>query len=230
MMMKKTLFFATILIVNGITISCYSEANSAAQISTQSNKNMTNPFNLIVTNNIPEVSSYIQQSGDLNIRNSRGETLLMNAIYQNKDEIAKLLIHAGADVNAQDQMKNSPFLYAGAEGKIELVKLMLNHQPDFKIYNRYGGTALIPAAEKGHVETVRLLANTKNYPINYVNSLGWTALMEAVVLGDGGHDQAEIIKILLDAGADKTIPDKNNVSALTHAQRRGFHQIVELLK
>ena len=54
--------------------------------------------------------------------------------------------------------------------------------------------------------------------------------MEAVVLGDGGRDQVEIIKILLDAGADKNISDRHNVSALEHAQRREFNEIVKLLK
>ncbi|ALH94888.1 ankyrin repeat domain-containing protein [Acinetobacter equi] len=229
--MKRNLFLACIFAMNGVTVSCYSEANPISQnIAGESSQSVTKIFKLIDRDNIDEVKNFIQKTKDLNIKNAHGETPLMYAIYQDKFEIAKLFIQAGADVNTQDQIKNSPFLYAGAEGDTELVELMLQHQPDFSIYNRYGGTALIPAAEKGHVETVRLLANTQNYPINHVNSLGWTALMEAVVLGDGGRDQVEIIKILLDAGADKNISDRHNVSALEHAQRREFNEIVKLLK
>ena len=51
--------------------------------------------------------------------------------------------------------------------------------------NRYGGTALIPAAHHGHPETVRMLLGT-DIDIDHVNRLGWTALLEAVILGDGG--------------------------------------------
>jgi ankyrin repeat protein len=74
------------------------------------------------------------------------------------------------------------------------------------------------------------LANTKKYPIDHVNRLGWTALMEAIVLGDGSEKYREIVKILKDAGAKLTIPDLNGVTPLQHAQSRGFKEIVDILK
>ena len=167
---------------------------------------------------------------DLEARNSQGQTPLMAAIYQGNTELALWLIQAGANVNAQDDMANSPFLYAGAEGMLNIVKAALNHGADFSVLNRYGGTALIPAAEKGHLDVVKLLASTPNYPINHVNRLGWTALMEAVVLGNGDHTQTQIVEALLQAGADPSILDKDGVSVLEHAQQRGFDSIVNLLK
>lgn len=97
-------------------------------------------------------------------------------------------------------------MYAGATGQTELVKLYLAHGARFDIFNRYYGTALIPASERGHVETVRLLANTKDFPVNHVNRLGWTALMEAVILGNGGTKHQKTVQILKDAGADLNIP------------------------
>jgi hypothetical protein len=57
--------------------------------------------------------------------------------------------------------------------------------PTWQSTNRYGGTALIPACHYGHVETVRLLLGTA-IDVDHVNNLGWTALLEAVILGDGG--------------------------------------------
>lgn len=195
----------------------------------QSQKN--NLFNAIKTNNEQAFSELLKADKSiLESRNKNDQTPLMYAIYQGNDFLAKQLILAGADVNAQDNIKNTPFLYAGAEGKLEIVKLALSHGAKFDIYNRYGGTALIPAAEKGHLETVKLLANVPEFPIDHVNNLGWTALMEAIVLSNGGPTHTQIIKILLDAGANPNIPDNQGISALEHAKKKGFKDIIKLLE
>ena len=213
-------------VLTGIFISgCQSEAKIE---SVKEHFTEQSLFKLIQLNDVQVLQKRIDPK-HLEQRNSQGETLLMYAIYQKKWDIAKFLIESGADVNAQDHMKNSPFLYAGAEGYLDIVKLALQHNPNFGLYNRYGGTALIPAAEKGHIEMVRLLANVPHFPINHVNHLGWTALMEAVFLGDGGNIHVEIVKILLEAGADRDIPDKNGVTALQHAERNGFKQMAQVL-
>lgn len=187
-------------------------------------------FNAINNHDTATLEQLLEDKANLEVRNAQGQTPLMAATYQGNQELAIQLIEAGADVNAQDQIANSPFLYAGAEGMLEIVKAALQHGADFNVYNRYGGTALIPAAEKGHLDVVKLLASTPDYPINHVNRLGWTALMEAVVLGDGGPTQTEIVKALLGSDADASIPDKNGVSALSHARQRGFNNIATLLE
>lgn len=110
------------------------------------------------------------------------------------------------------------------------MKLYLDNGARFDVFNRYNGTALIPACERGHVETVRLLANTKKFPINHVNRLGWTALMEAIVLGDGGKKYQEIVQILKDAGSRLDIPDNDGIGPLQHAKKRGFKEIVKILQ
>lgn len=99
----------------------------------------------------------------------------------------------------------------------------------FSVYNRYGGTTLIPAAEKGHIETVKLLCKTPNFPINHVNRLGWTALMETVILSDGGKLHQDILKILIEHGADASIPDHDGVTPLDHAKVKRYTKMVEIL-
>ena len=90
-------------------------------------------------------------------------------------------------------------------------------------------TALIPAAHHGHVETVREMLATK-VDIDHVNRLGWTALMEAIVLGDGGPVHTEIVRLLVEAGANVNLPDKDKVTPLAHAEQRGQARIVDILK
>lgn len=165
----------------------------------------------------------------LEIRDSKKRTPLMIATYNADSEIAQLLIYAGADVNAQDDMLNSPHLYAGASGDISILKMTLAHGAQFDVYNRYGGTALIPAAEKRHLEIVKLLTEIPDYPIDHINKLGWTALLEAIILGSSGEIQVAIVKVLVDAGADVNIADKDGVTPLQHAKNRKMDNIIKIL-
>ena len=165
----------------------------------------------------------------VNIRDVRGRTALLAATQRNHVDVARLLINEGADVDAKDVMQDSPFLLAGAEGRVEILKLILTAGPDLKSTNRFGGTALIPACHRGHVEAVKLLLTT-DIDKDHVNNLGWTALMEAVVLGDGGARHAEIVRLLVAAGADLNIPDRDGNTALFHARQRGYHAMVDILQ
>lgn len=163
------------------------------------------------------------------IRDAAGRTPLLLATHGNHIEVARLLIAAGADVNARDSIQDSPYLYAGARGRTEILKMTLAAGADLKSLNRFGGTALIPACHYGHVDAVKVLLATK-IDIDHVNNLGWTALLEAVILGDGGETHTEIVRLLLEAGANPAIADREGVTPLLHAKRRGFTQMVGLLE
>lgn len=158
-----------------------------------------------------------------------GRTALLIATRANAVDAARVLIKAGADVNAKDQQHDSPYLYAGAEGRLEILKMTVAAGADLKAVNRYGGTALIPAAHHGHPEVVRYLLTTET-DVDHVNFLGWTALLEAVILGDGGPTYQEIVGMLLQAGADMSIGDKEGVTTLEHARSRGQTEIIKLLE
>ncbi|MFO1327803.1 MAG: ankyrin repeat domain-containing protein [Rubrivivax sp.] len=161
-------------------------------------------------------------------RDARGRTALLAATHADRREVARELLRRGADVNAQDDIQDSPFLYAGAEGRLEILRLLLP-KADFSRVNRYGGSALIPAAHHGHVETVRELLGSA-VPVDHVNRLGWTALLEAIILGDGGPAHTEIVRLLLAAGADPDKADVQGVRPLAHAEQRGQARIAQLLR
>ena len=175
------------------------------------------------------VTKILISKPDLEQKDGKSRTALMLATYNNDTEIAKLLIDAGADVNAQDNMLNSPFLYAGASGYLEIVKMCLANGADFNVFNRYGGSALIPAAERRHLDVVNLLVNTPGFPIDHINNLGWTALLEAIILGERSRVQIEIVKSLVKAGCDVNIADKDGVSPLAHARKRSMNEVVKIL-
>src|SRR5262249_36637441 len=108
------------------------------------------------------------------------------------------------------------------------LQMTLEHGADLKSTNRYGGTALIPAAERGHVDTVRTLIEA-GVDVDHVNKLNWTALLEAIVLADGGPPHVEIVKLLVDAGANVNLADGDGVTPLENARKRGFSEIERIL-
>lgn len=184
---------------------------------------------LVGRNDVEGVKKALDKGANVNTQDEKQRSLLLLAVIEKRAEMATLLTERGADVNLQDNIRDSPFLYAGATGQTELVKLFLAHGARFDVFNRYNGTALIPACERGHVETVKVLVGTRGFPINHVNRLGWTALMEAIVLGDGSKKYQEIVQLLKDSGADLGIPDHDGLTPLQHARRRGFEEIVRIL-
>lgn len=156
------------------------------------------------------------------------QTPLLLAVQNNHLAAAIVLIEAGSNINAQAANMDSPWLLAGARGRAEMLRRMIPKGPDFSLRNRYGGNALIPACHYGHVDTVKLLLSTK-IDVNHVNNLGWTCLLEIVILGDGGADHVEIARLLLAAGADPNITDKDGVSPLVHARRKGQSEIARVI-
>jgi hypothetical protein len=112
---------------------------------------------------------------------------------------------------------------------LEILQLTLAAGANLRSTNRYGGTALIPAAHHGHVETVRELLKTK-IDVDHVNRLGWTALLEAIILGDGGAAHTEIVRLLVAKGARLQLADAQGVTPLAHAEQRGQKAIVQILR
>jgi ankyrin repeat protein len=175
------------------------------------------------------VESLIRDGASVTARDADGRTALLAATQSDQISVARALIAAGADVNAKDKIEDSPYLYAAAEGRNAILRMTLAAGADLKSLNRYGGTGLIPAAHHGHVEAVRILLETK-IDKDHVNKLGWTALLEAIILGNGGPVHTEIVQLLVQAGANVSLADRDGVTPLQHAEKRGFKEIARILK
>jgi ankyrin repeat protein len=173
----------------------------------------------------------LAEGADVNARDNHAQTALLFAVQHNDLALALELIQNGADINAQALNQDTPWLLAGALGRTEMLAAILETgKVDYTIRNRYGGNALIPACERGHVDTVRLLLERSKIDVNHINNLGWTGLLEAVILSDGGPRHVEIVRLLLAAGADPNIADKEGVTPLQHARDRRYDAIAALIR
>lgn len=170
----------------------------------------------------------IRAGADLEARDERQRTALLLAVTGDHVEAAKLLVAAGADPDALDDRHDTPWLVTGVTGSVAMAEALLPANPDFTIVNRFGGISVIPAGERAHVEYLQRVLQT-GIDVNHVNDLGWTALLEAVILGDGGPRHQETVRVLLEGGADPSIADRDGVTPLEHARAKGYDEIVALL-
>jgi ankyrin repeat protein len=167
---------------------------------------------------------------DLNARDGNGRTPLHVAGIANQREAIRALARAGADINLLDKDRYDGVTIASVADDEEALRVLLASGASAKLVtSRYDGTALIAAAHLGHDGVVKQLI-AAGAPLDHVNNLHWTAVIEAVVLGDGGPRHEATLRALLDAGANARITDREGRTPLTLARSRGYHEMVKLLE
>ncbi|MEO6605784.1 MAG: ankyrin repeat domain-containing protein [Aeromicrobium sp.] len=177
-----------------------------------------------------EVTQLLEVGTDTEVRDSHDRTPLLLAVTHDRVAAAQVLIDAGADPDALDDRHDTPWLVTGVTGSVAMAKVLLPANPDLTVRNRFGGVSHIPASERGHDAYVAYVLDNTAIEVDHINDLGWTALLEAVILGKGTAPWERIVQSLIDAGADLSIADKNGVTPLQHAKRQGFVTIARILE
>ena len=177
-----------------------------------------------------EIARLIAAGGNPNAQDSNSRTPLHVAAHFGHRDAAQALLKGGANPNALDAQKYDIVTIAAVTNDVPMLKLALAGGTDPKaITSPYVGTALIAAAHLGHAEVVRVLI-AAGAPLDHVNNLGWTALMESIVLGNGGKAHTETLEALVKAGAKLNIADRQGVTPLGHARSRGYTEMVRTLE
>ncbi|WP_258329349.1 ankyrin repeat domain-containing protein [Citrobacter farmeri] len=178
---------------------------------------------------VKKLTFCLEQGVDINTCNSQGQTAIILASLHKKYDCVAALISAGADINQQDQTCLNPFLLSCLNNDLTLLRLILPASPDLNRLTRFGGVGLTPACEKGHLDIVNVLLTQTNINVNHTNFVGWTPLLEAIVLNDGGATQQAIVALLLEKGASPHLTDKYGKTPLELAREKGFEAIAQLL-
>ena len=175
------------------------------------------------------IDELVAGGADLEARDRAGRTPLHVAAFASQDDALRALATAGADLDALENSAYDVVTIAAVANDVALLELALSLGAGAgNVTSPYDGTALIAAAHLGHHEVVERLVSA-GAPLDHINNLGWTALIEAVILGDGGSDHVATVRHLLAAGADTSIGDRGGVTPLEHARARGFEDLAEML-
>jgi len=179
---------------------------------------------------LPKVKALIASGANLDARDAKGRTPLHVATHARQREAVKLLAKAGANLDAlEDDRYDAVTIASVADDPTTLALLLSLGANSGQVTSRYDGTALIAAAHLGHDEVVRKLI-AAGAPLDHVNNLHWTAVIEAIVLGDGGPRHQRTLAALIDAGADLKLTDRQGNTPLQLASARGYTAMVKLLE
>jgi ankyrin repeat protein len=177
-----------------------------------------------------EIARLAAGGADVNARDGHGRTPLMVAAHRRHMDAARALLAAKADLNLLDRQAYDVITIAAVANDLPMLQLALASGGNARaVTSPYQGTALIAAAHLGHVEVIEALIAAKA-PLDHVNNLGWTALIEAIVLGDGGPRHQASAAALVKAGADVNLADRQGVRPLALARARGYGSIASMLE
>lgn len=163
-------------------------------------------------------------------RDGHGRTPLIVAAYAGKHDAMRALVAAGADPNALEHDRYDIVTIAAVANDVATLTVALSLGASAaSITSRYDGTALIAAAHLGHATIVGELIRA-GAPLDHVNNLGWTALIESIVLGDGGPRHVATLRALVDAGANVNLADRSGTTPLALARGRGYREMAAILE
>jgi ankyrin repeat protein len=177
-----------------------------------------------------QIKALAAKGAKVDARDGHGRTPLHVAAFGAKHGAMRSLVAAGANPNALENDRYDIVTIAAVADDVPTLKVALELGGSAKnITSRYDGTALIAAAHLGHAEVVRTLIKA-GAPLDHVNNLGWTAVIESIVLGDGGPRHVDTLRALIEAGANLNLADRQGQTPLALAQARRYNAMVEMLK
>ena len=187
-------------------------------------------FAAAATGDLRTIAATTTKDSPVDARDGHGRTPLIVAAYTGRHDAMRALVAAGADPNALEHDRYDIVTIAAVANDVATLKVALSLGASAaSITSRYDGTALIAAAHLGHAAIVGELVRA-GAPLDHVNNLGWTALIESIVLGDGGPRHVATLRALVDAGANVNLADRSGTTPLALARGRGYREMAAILE
>ena len=179
---------------------------------------------------VAQITRLAAAKADLNARDPYGRTPVHVAAFMKQRQVIRTLAAAGADLGLLENDRYDALTIAAVADDEETLRVLLSLGASASLVtSRYDGTALIAAAHLGHDGVVRQLI-AANAPLDHVNNLHWTALIESIVLGNGGPRHVETLRALVAAGASTRLADRQGATPMALARARGYTEMVRILE
>ncbi len=170
------------------------------------------------------------QGSQVDARDAKGRTPLIVAAFTRQHGAMRALVAAGANPNALDADRYDMVTIAAVADDLPTLDVALElGNKATNVTSRYDGTALIAAAHLGHADVVRRLV-AAGAPLDHVNNLGWTAVIESIVLGDGGPRHLATLAALVEGGANVNLADRDGVTPFQLARTRRYREMAHVIE
>jgi ankyrin repeat protein len=179
---------------------------------------------------IDQLQALAAAGANLNARDGNGRTPVHVATFARQQDAIRTLASLGADLQLLDADRYDAVTIASVADDEETLRVLLSLGASARLVtSRYDGTALIAAAHLGHDGVVRQLI-AAGAPPDHVNNLHWTAVIESIVLGDGGPRHQRTLQALIGAKANLQLADRQGRTPLALARSRGYREMVTMLE
>ncbi|XP_051749523.1 histone-lysine N-methyltransferase EHMT1a isoform X1 [Ctenopharyngodon idella] len=161
---------------------------------------------------------------NLRMDSEKRKTPLHCAAEEGHKEICHILVQAGANLDMCDVEQRTPLMYACENNHLETVKYLLKAGASTGHKDMRGSTCLHLAARGGHTGVLQYLLSMASIDVNCKDDGGWAPLTWATE-----NMRLEQVKMLISAGADVQIRDKEENVCLHWAAFSGCDEIAQLL-
>lgn len=206
------------------------------------------------TDNVETTRLLVEAGADVNTRTEDGTSALIVAARRaGAAPVATYLLAKGADVGASTLDGVTALHRAAEAGDLDMLKLLLDRGADVNSQRKSGRSPLASSVLFGHGTAVRYLlskgakTNLGDVGLSRAISQGNVEIVKALleagadVKSTGGPEpllvfacfsynaDPQIVKLLLDRGADPTAKSQQGRTPLELARERGYEEVAKLL-
>ena len=192
------------------------------------------------SDNLEIIRLLIENGADVNCK-SQEWSILYYATFQGAVQIVKLLIENGADVNFLSVRDETPLIRAVYNLDVEIAKLLIKHGAVIEFSTEYLERTLLGVTNTGNVEMIKFLIGMgadldyeieiedSTYESLYNDNFITKSYVEMPLFNAISSGNIEIVKLLIDHGANVNYVTKTNETPLSRAVSEGNVEIVKLL-